>query len=257
MSAEPDEPNPAELPSRYLCRFRLFPAHLCRNLCFRVSASDFVAFCTRDLLTIEVLAVPGDVRPLLLRADAHASMLLDAATYYRPDNRQALDLTPEGWVEVKNADAAPVTVGYSDRSLEDDPISADHPDNTPFTRAQVELLPLLESTAGLAAALADFRIARRGPAIYQPFYAHRVLEDVACSIAEKDDPKDAWGPMNRALGTSEETWAPLTEASKAVRHQGPLAGAPRPHVHQLALFRLAREAVDRWIGLLRQSQGSS
>lgn len=66
----------------FVFRFRLLPAHLCRNLYFwDVGVGDAQFLCTRDLLSVSFAASSGDAIPLLTRAKTLATALVDAHAY--------------------------------------------------------------------------------------------------------------------------------------------------------------------------------
>jgi len=164
--------------SLFLFRFRLFPAYFCRNLYFWGVGPAWADFtCSRDLLAVRIEESPGDVRPLLIRAKTLASALLDFHAYLGFGTAPALDVLSEGWIEIAGGAGLAMTVGYSEPSLEAEPLDRNHQDNRPF----LETSPLFvqaRATPGLGAVLHDFRVARRATAAYSAIFAYRALREL-------------------------------------------------------------------------------
>jgi hypothetical protein len=235
----------------FVFRFRFLPTHLCRNLYFwEVGVAEAQFLCTRDLLSVSFAAAKGDAVPLLTRAKTLATALVDAHAYLSFPDKPALDVISEGWVEVTGGEGLRLIVGYADSSLSVDPLNHLHEDNVGFASASPQLVRMLE-VPGLAAALADFRAARLAPAAYSAIFAFRALEDVAMGISQvvdSDDRRQMWALMNERVGTGEDDWLPLTQASKASRHGNPFASDIPDDDRLLELLRIAKRALDLWIG---------
>ncbi len=247
--------------SLFLFRFRLFPAYFCRNLSFWGVGPPRAQFvCTRDSLGVEIEEEPGDVRPLLMRAKTFASAFIDVHAYLSFETGPALDVLSEGWIEIKRGGGLEMIVGYSEPSLEGEPLDRDHPDNQPFLDS-TGLFNRVFETPGLGAVLADFRAARRSTANYSPIFAYRALEGVATSISGITDPtrrNRAWEVMNNLFRTSrEEDWDPLVRASEAARHGNPLAGENVTPERRDELLHIAKRGIDSWISHLTGASGSA
>jgi hypothetical protein len=205
----------------------IFESHLtpwdaCLNLNFdneRLS-TDFVAACTRDHLTpmtTPTQGVPFDF--VLSRARELTQRLIDAHTYFCRSQDRLLEQEPTTWVEVKGVVRAEATLGYQHRSLASLRLDPSHPDNTPLREAAA-LVRERSGEAALMLALSDFRSARREPGSYWAFHAFRVLEDIRDAFPGEHR-SQRWDAMNAALGTTQDTWSELTDASTRSRHYNP------------------------------------
>jgi hypothetical protein len=143
----------------YVFRFRLQPAYVCRALYWEFVLQEASVTCSRDILSVIAEVDPADdLRPHLLVAKRIGAAVLDAHAYVGFPDHPALDLHSEGWVEIQGGAGLRPVVGYSDPSIEVEPLSREAPENGPFFGVP-GVLSHVRTRAGLGTALADFRAA--------------------------------------------------------------------------------------------------
>jgi hypothetical protein len=214
--------------------FHLTPWDACLHLHFLERVEPFTLVCTRDQL-----ALVGRITPersfdqLRGFAGEMAERLVHAHAFFCCDKAKLVEAIPVSWIEHEGVSDRTI-VGYLHRSASRTVPDEKHPDNVPF-RKSLDLLSLVfiggsglarigpnEEPEGqaLVYALADYSRARREPGPYYAFHAYRALEDLNYAF-RGNDRGARWRELNKALGTSEETWKDLTHAGEAARHLNP------------------------------------
>lgn len=240
--------------SLFLFQFRLSPWDACVNLNFAnlgLIPEQFHAVCTRDLLGLQTSTIPENFMAVHSLAQALVASLIDAHSYFAYPNLPALDLSPINFFEVKDSGPKSTVFGYNDPSLLHAPLQAGHDDNKPFVEA-TKLVSHTLNTAGLGAALSDFRTARRDIGPYSAFYAFRALEDIGYSFGKSGDDKPNWEAMNDAFGTNEDYWKPLTDAGEQARHLEPNSQITLKLIqNRTNILNLSKDALKRWLKFLK------
>jgi hypothetical protein len=209
--------------SLFTFTFRLSPWEACLNLNFHEQylAPDCGVVCTRDQLLLLWAGDPEQNDAARDRAGILARQLIHASAFHTFPAGSVMDVEPVSWLEVPRVASSTVVAGYMSPTLKRTPLESDHPDGRLF-KESAELVRKLneKGNVGVQAflGLSDFHSARKETGPYSAFYAFRVLEDVAYAFGANAADKPEWATMNRAFGTTEDEWKPLTAAGTWARH---------------------------------------